>query len=314
MLQYHRLAMKNNSGVRWCPECQGRVRWDGTERCCERCGLVVDEDPLDRGPEWRSFDDGPSTRRRTGAPLTRSRHDRGLSTEIGWVPASRLTGRKRRQLGRLKREHNRAQVGSKADGNLITGFSEIRRLVDVYELPMDVREAACELFERAQDDALLTGRSIEGFAAATVYATCRIREIPRTIDEIVADARANESELRVAYDALNRELGLPTGPIEPALFLPRYASELGLPWSVVQQATEYCSRLAAAGTVAGRNPSGVAAGCLYAAARELEVTCTQTDAAAVADVAARTVRATAQDVERLSAGSTDNPQSERSPG
>jgi transcription initiation factor TFIIB len=57
---------------------------------------VVSEDRIDRGPEWRSFADDDTNPERTGAPLTRSRHDRGLSTEIG--RSTKLKGRKRRQF------------------------------------------------------------------------------------------------------------------------------------------------------------------------------------------------------------------------
>src|SRR6056297_2694446 len=66
-----------------CPECGGRTRVDAAERVCIDCGLVVDADRIDHGPAWRSFDDDDANPKRTGAPLTSSRHDRGLSTEIG---------------------------------------------------------------------------------------------------------------------------------------------------------------------------------------------------------------------------------------
>ncbi len=128
-----------------CPECDGRLRKRGTETVCEKCGLVSEEDAIDRGPEWRSFDDDDTDRRRTGAPLTRSRHDRGLSTEIGYASgsdsySSRLTGRKRRQIARLRREHNRARVSSKVERNQIYGFAEIRRVHALLSLPDTVRE------------------------------------------------------------------------------------------------------------------------------------------------------------------------------
>jgi len=64
-----------------CPECDGRVTTNTVETVCEECGLVVDEQRIDHGPEWRGFDE--DERERTGAPLTAARHDRGLSTEIG---------------------------------------------------------------------------------------------------------------------------------------------------------------------------------------------------------------------------------------
>jgi len=40
-----------------CPECSGAVRPSGTESVCTSCGLVVDEQQVDPGPEWRPFED-----------------------------------------------------------------------------------------------------------------------------------------------------------------------------------------------------------------------------------------------------------------
>lgn len=227
-----------------------------------------------------------------GSPLTRSRHDRGLSTEIGRT--NRLTGRKRRRIARMRRQHNRAQIRSKAERNKVYGFGEVRRLVSKLDLPETLRDRACVLFESAQSEDLLRGRSIEGFAAAAIYATCRTDDVSRTLDEVVAVARASESELTAAYDALNRELGLPTGPIDPAEYLPRFASELDVPQAVEQLARELVAEGHDRGIVAGRNPSGVAAGCLYTAARREDYDLTQATAAEVAGVTPVTLRGTYQ--------------------
>jgi len=291
--------MASSDTTRSCPECGGRLRTAGTETVCERCGLVVDEHEIDPGPEWRSFGDGTDGGKRTGAPLTRSRHDRGLSTEIGYGSGSRLTGRRRRRLARMRREHSRARISSKADRNKVYGFTEIRRIVARLSLPVDSRDGACALFESAQSEGLLQGRSLEGFSAASVYATCRVRSISRTVDEIVGVARAGRAELWAAYDALNRELGLPTGPIDPTEYLPRYASELGLDAAVERTAHGYVTALTEANLIGGRNPSGVAAGCLYAAAGELDVTLTQADAAEVANVSPVTVRSTVSVIDEI---------------
>ncbi|AFO55508.1 MULTISPECIES: transcription initiation factor IIB family protein [Natrinema] len=299
--------MADSDSAAICPECDGRLRREGTEIVCEQCGLISAEDAIDRGPEWRSFEDDDTDRRRTGAPLTRSRHDRGLSTEIGYGSgsdsgySSRLTGRKRRQIARLRREHNRARISSKAERNQVYGFAEIRRITALLSLPDSTREQACVLFESAQSDGLFQGRSLEGFAAAAIYATCRTRSVPRTIDEIADVARADGDELEVAYDALNRELGLPTGPIDPTQYLPRYASKLDLGSAVERRAREHVDALLEAGLIGGRNPSGVAAGCLYKAAGERDEwpSLTQTAAAEVADVAAVTIRSTVTNINEL---------------
>ncbi|MFC7026821.1 TFIIB-type zinc ribbon-containing protein [Halomicroarcula sp. GCM10025324] len=63
-----------------CPECQCRVEQDGHEAVCAECGLVVSEDAIDRGPEWRSFEDDETERARTGAPLIRPCSERFVTT------------------------------------------------------------------------------------------------------------------------------------------------------------------------------------------------------------------------------------------
>ncbi|MFB6133237.1 MAG: transcription initiation factor IIB family protein [Halanaeroarchaeum sp.] len=268
-----------------CPECAGTLRTDGIETVCQQCGLVVAEDRIDRGPEWRDFSDAPN-RERTGAPLTRSRHDRGLSTEIG--SSTRLKGRKRRRVARMRTQHDRARVSSTAERNQVYAFTEIRRLTGALSLPRSVRDQACVLFDSAQGEDLLRGRSLEGFAAAAVYAVCRTNALSRTMDEIASAARAEERELKVAYDAMNRELGLKTGPIPPRSYLPRFASELGLPTAVERTARSILE--AGESRIGGRNPSGVAAAALYLAAGDVDEPITQAVAADVADVSPVTVR------------------------
>ena len=273
---------------RLCPECEGRLRSTDTETVCDDCGLVVDETAIDRGPEWRSFADDDTNPERCGAPLTRSRHDRGLSTEIGY--STRLKGRKRRRVARMRRQHRRAQVGSKRDRNQVYGFTEIRRLTGRLELPESLQERACVLFESAQKDDLLRGRSIEGFAAAAVYAVCRTASVSRTVEEVADEATASRAELQAAYDAMNRALGLPTGPIDPAEYLARYASKLDVPDGVERRARELAERARETGLSVGRNPSGVAAACIYTAAREVAYELTQAEVSDVAGVSAVTIR------------------------
>ena len=62
--------------IRTCPECGGRLESAGTETLCGECGLVVDEQEVDRGPEWRAFDAAEKDEKsRVGAPTTKMLHD-----------------------------------------------------------------------------------------------------------------------------------------------------------------------------------------------------------------------------------------------
>jgi transcription initiation factor TFIIB len=287
-----------HSPLRTCPECDGRLTPDRDETVCADCGLVVSEDRIDRGPEWRSFADEESDKERTGAPLTRSRHDRGLSTEIGHDGDLRLTGRKRRRVARMRKHHERATIGSKTNRNQVYAFTEIRRLVSALELSQNVRDRACVLFESAQSEDLLRGRSLEGFTAASVYATCRTAAVSRTLDEVLDVARATREELKTAYDVMNRELGLPTGPIDPREYLPRFASRLDLPTEIEREAAQLVERGQERNLISGRDPGGFAAACLYTAALDTRYQLTQREAAEVADVTAVTLRSAYQDLQR----------------
>ncbi|WP_396610931.1 transcription initiation factor IIB family protein [Haloferax sp. S1W] len=282
--------MSEARSTQGCPECDGHLGVEAGETVCGDCGLVVSEYRIDHGPEWRSFADDDRNPARTGAPLTRSRHDRGLSTEIG--RSTRIKGRKRRQFARLRRQHNRARISSKRERNQVYAFTEIRRLTSALSLPNHIREQACALFESAQNENLLRGRSLEGFAAACVYAACRVAGIARSVEEVCEVAKATEAEHHAAYRALNRDLGLPVAPTDPTEYIPRFATKLGLDRDVERRAREYVAEARDEGIVAGKNPCGVAAACLYTAARDVGADCTQADAADVADVTAVTLRKT----------------------
>src|SRR2546422_3319611 len=72
--------------IRLCPECGGSrlMRdYDAAEVVCMACGYVIQEKIADTRPEWRAFDDEQRAKRaRTGAPMTYTIHDKGLSTII----------------------------------------------------------------------------------------------------------------------------------------------------------------------------------------------------------------------------------------
>jgi hypothetical protein len=100
------------------------------------------------------------------------------------------------------------------------------------------------------------------------------------------------TEPALSVSETERELGLSTGPIDPAEYLARFASELDIGQAVEQRAREFAQQARERGIDNGRNPRGVAAGCLYAATRAANETLTQQEIAAVADVTPVTLRTT----------------------
>ncbi|MDL0123661.1 transcription initiation factor IIB [Halobacterium salinarum] len=282
--------VRTESSANQCPECDGRVTTNAVETVCEDCGLVIDEQRIDHGPEWRAYDD---ERERTGAPLTAARHDRGLSTEIGRgtdANGNELSGQKRRRLTRMRREQTRGRFQSKAERNLAHGLSETRRISSALELSETTRDQACQLFRSAQNEDLLQGRSIEAMATASVYGACRCDGLSRTLEDVTDPARVEQSRVTNAYKTLNTELGLPAQPVTPSAFVPRLASELDVSDQIRQRARQLAEASESTGATTGVQPSGFAAACLYKAGREDGRWLTQSDIAEVANVSVVTVR------------------------
>ena len=276
-----------------CPECNGRVRMNTAETVCEDCGLVVDEQRIDHGPEWQSFSNNEEPPERTGALLTIARHDRGLSTKIGRrtdANGNDFSGRKRRQLARLRREQSRGRFQSKAERNLAHGLGEVRRIASALKLADSVRNQACQLFRSAQSEELLRGRSIEGVAAASVYGMCRCNGRSRTLEDITDVARIEQSRVATAYKTLNAELGLPTQPARPREFVPRLTTELDVPDPIRRRAVALAKQTHGTAISNGCQPTGVAAACVYKAAREHGWSLTQERVADAAGTSVVTVR------------------------
>ncbi|MFW5918309.1 MAG: transcription initiation factor IIB [Haloferacaceae archaeon] len=274
-----------------CPECGGQVRTNAAETACTACGLIIDDQAIDRGPEWHG--DADESAKRTGAPLTPSRHDRGLSTKIGagqGANGNELGGEKRRRLARMRREQSRALWRSTQERNLGHGLTEIRRIASALGLADSVRDQACQLFRTAQNERLLNGRSIEAMAAASVFGACRCNGASWLIADVAPMARVTQDRVENAYTVLNEELGLPTPPVRPTQFVPRLAADLGCTDAVRRRAAQLAEQAVDAGVTSGKHPAGFAAACLYMAACAHDAPLTQADAAAAAEVTVETVR------------------------
>ena len=280
-----------------CPECSGRLVTDEEhgETVCGDCGLVVESDEIDRGPEWRAFD-GPERERksRVGAPTTNMMHDKGLSTNIGWQDkdayGKTLSSRQREKMQRLRTWNERFRTRDSKERNLKQALGEIDRMASALGLPENVRETASVVYRRALGEDLLPGRSIEGVATAALYAAARQAGTPRSLDEIAAVSRVDRMELTRTYRYVVRELRLEVEPADPASYVPRFASELDLSDESERRARELLRTAAGSGVTSGKSPVGLAAAAVYAAALLTNEKVTQSEVSAVANVSEVTIR------------------------
>src|SRR5213596_2967514 len=146
-----------------CPECNsGHLSFDYErgELICEECGLVLTDQMIDQGPEWRAFDvEQGEKRARTGAPMTYTIHDKGLSTTIGWKNkdsyGKSIPTRNRAQLYRLRKWQRRIRVSNATERNLAFALSELDRMASGMGLPRNVRETAAMVYRKAVNKNLI---------------------------------------------------------------------------------------------------------------------------------------------------------------
>ncbi|MGB9958024.1 transcription initiation factor IIB [Haloferax prahovense] len=281
-----------------CPECGSEslvADSEHGETVCDDCGLVVEENEIDHGPEWRAFNSSEKDQKsRVGAPTTNMMHDKGLSTNIGWqnkdAYGRSLSSRQREKMQRLRTWNERFRTRDSKERNLKQALGEIDRMASALGLPDNVRETASVIYRRALDDDLLPGRSIEGVATSALYAAARMADTPRSLDEITSVSRVEKDEIARTYRYVVRELKLEIKPADPEQYVPRFASDLGLSDESERRARQLLKNAKEQGVHSGKSPVGLAAAAVYAASLLTNEKVTQNEVSEVANISEVTIR------------------------
>lgn len=294
---------KKESGVRQrlvdkCPECGSSNLihdYDTGETVCGDCGLVLYEQMMDKGPEWRAFtQEEKASRSRVGVPTSYSVHDKGLSTAISQVDRDAF-GRKlplstRLQMWRLRKWQIRSRVHSSIDRNLAQAMAELDRLSDKVFIPQPIKEKAAVTYRKALDKGLVRGRSIAAIAAASLYAACRGSGTPRTLREIAEASLVDKKDVARCYRLLLRELEVHMPIADPLTYVSKIAERTGISGKTQGQAIQILRIARKKRAAAGKDPMGLAAAALYIACLQSNEKKTQKDIAEAAGVTEVTVR------------------------
>ena len=151
-----------------CPSCGSTALIFDSERgelVCNNCGLVIEENVTDTGPEWRAFDaDQRNSRARTGAPMKYTRPNKGLVTEIDLynkdIRGVRIPSKRQAQLYRMRKWHKRASIASSSERNYLIALPELNRVSSYLGLPENIRENAALLYRKCVQNNLIRGRAI----------------------------------------------------------------------------------------------------------------------------------------------------------
>ena len=281
-----------------CPECGSSNLvhdYDTGETVCGDCGLVLYEQMMDKGPEWRAFtQEEKASRSRVGVPTSYSVHDKGLSTAISQVDRDAF-GRKlplstRLQMWRLRKWQIRSRVHSSIDRNLAQAMAELDRLSDKVYIPPPIKEKAAVTYRKALDKGLVRGRSIAAIAAAALYAACRGSGTPRTLREIAEASLVDKKDVARCYRLLLRELEVHMPIADPLTYVSKIAERTGISGKTQGLAIQILREARSKRAAAGKDPMGLAAAALYIACLQNNEKKTQKDIAEAAGVTEVTVR------------------------
>ena len=281
-----------------CPECASKNLvhdYDSGETICGDCGLVLYEQMLDKGPEWRAFtQQEKASRSRVGMPTSYSIHDKGLSTTISQIDRDAF-GRKlplstRLQMWRLRKWQIRSRVHSSTDRNLAQAMAELERLSSKVNISAPIKEKAAVIYRKALDKTLVRGRSINAIAAAALYAACRKSGSPKTLSEISEASLVNKKDVARCYRLLLQKLDFHMPISDPLTYVSKIAEKNGVSGKTQGTAIAILRDAKQKRFSAGKDPIGMAAAALYIACLQNNEKITQKDIAEASGVTEVTVR------------------------
>ncbi|MFQ6060506.1 MAG: transcription initiation factor IIB family protein [Thermoplasmata archaeon] len=256
-----------------CPECGSTHLYRDHHRgevVCDDCGLVVRESEIDTGPEWRAYSAEESEKMsRTGAPLSQRSHDLGLSTVISQtsrdIHGNPLPQRERDKFNRMRMLHRQSNLLRPGQRSLVQALTVLDRMSSVLGIPPRIRDEAALICRKALRKGMVRGRSIEGVVAASIYAACRLNNVPRTLNEMSRVSNVDRKKLRKAYSAISREIKLKVPLVKPEDYVSRFCSKLSLGPEVETETRNILQQLSESMGTSSYAPSGTVAAAIYVA-------------------------------------------------
>lgn len=265
------------------------------EMVCTQCGTVLREASIDTGPEWRAFSlQQQQDLTRTGAPLTYTIHDKGLSTTISWKSLDgtgrRMNAEEQRRQYRLRKWQRRTTSSDSIQRNLTQALSELNRITNQLNLPKNVAETAAMIYRRAVHKQLIKGRTIQAMVAASIYTACRQCTVIRSLEDVADAANISRKEAARNYRFLYNELNTEVPQVDRDNLISNYVSKLRISGLTEQKARRILEEAEEQKLTIGKAPEGITAACIYIACRLMEEHRTQGEIARVAQITEVTIR------------------------
>ncbi|MEO9277783.1 MAG: transcription initiation factor IIB [Nitrososphaera sp.] len=239
------------------------------EVLCGSCGQVLVEKINSMGLDARSFDlEQFNEKSRTGAKSSLAIHDKGLATTIGVsdkdASGNYLSGYMKNTFHRLRIWDKRSKSEGN-DRNLRRAFTLLDMIKSQLVLPDNVVEEAAYIYRKAIAKKLTRGRGIDPILCASIYASCRKNNTPRTLRDIAKAGNLSRGDLACAFRIMIKSLDLKIDPYDPVEFVTRICSEIDASEKTRRVALNLVSRAEENGFATGKNPMSLVAAAIYVA-------------------------------------------------
>ncbi|MHA2430167.1 MAG: transcription initiation factor IIB [Promethearchaeota archaeon] len=267
-------------------------------KVCLNCGMILERTYV--GNERRAYTaEEVQTRRRT-EPRWRDFGPRTMLPTTKIDSKGKSIGPKEQALfSRLSKIQN--SLISSIERNFWEAKPKLKMLTSKLNIPEYISETAWKVYSIVAKKKLTMGRSINGFIAGSLYAAIRVHDFPRLLDELceasLTPRRTVHRSLAMIIREVLPELGLRYQPITAESLVYRFGNELELPMIIQKNAIEMLRKASSNGLKrTGKDPKGLAAACIYIAAKDGSIRKTQSLVAEIAKITEVTLRSRAKQI------------------
>ena len=267
-------------------------------RVCLNCGMIFQKEFV--GNERRAYTIEEIKNRKRTEPRWRDFGPRTMLPNTKTDSKGKSIGAKEQALfSRLSKIQN--SLISSIERNFWEAKPKLKMLCSKLNIPEYISESGWKIYSVVAKKKLTMGRSINGFIAGALYAAIRIHNFPRLLDEVCESSltprRTVHRSLAMIIRIVLPELNLKYQPIKAETLIFRFANTLGLPMQIQKNAINILKQASLNGlNRTGKDPKGLAAACIYIAAKDGDMRKTQSTVADIAKITEVTLRSRAKQI------------------
>ncbi len=267
-------------------------------KVCLNCGIIFERTFV--GNERRAYTIEEIQNRRRTEPRWRDFGPRTMLPTTKTDSKGKSIGAKEQALfSRLSKIQN--SLISSIERNFWEAKPKLKMLTSKLNIPEHIAETAWKIYSIVAKKKLTMGRSINGFISGSLYAAIRVHDFPRLLDEIceasLTPRRTVHRSLAMIIREVLPELNLRYQPITAESLVFRFGNELDLPIQIQKIAINMLKDASKNGLKrTGKDPKGLAAACIYIAAKNGCIRRTQSKVADIAKITEVTLRSRAKQI------------------